>query len=64
MRRLVFYVDPTADPLVEAGSVSCGDDDGPVNTSVGPVRAGDLVAGNYYKYEDGTCRRIDNVEVS
>jgi len=63
MRRLVFYVDPNADPLVETGSIGCGDDAAPVNTSMGLVRADEIVVGSYYKYEDGSCRRVDAVEV-
>jgi len=47
MRRLVFYVDPNADPLVETGSIGCGDDAAPVNTSMGLVRADEIVVGSY-----------------
>lgn len=62
MRRLVFYEDPNADPLVETGSVLCGDAASMIDTATGPVRADALVVGNLYRWPDGTCSRIDAIE--
>ena len=64
MLRLVFYVYPVADPPVVACTVTCADGNAMITTSLGPVRADQLVTGVYYKWNDGTCRKIDAVEES
>lgn len=63
MRRLVFYVDAEADPLVELCSVALGDDAAMVATACGLKRADQVEVGDQYKW-GGTCRRVDAVEVT
>jgi len=64
MKRLVFYEDPNADPLVETGSVICGDPAGMIETATGPKCADALVVGDRYRWPDGACVRIDAIEES
>ena len=64
MRRLIFYVDPLADPLVVASEVRLCLDDRLITTASGSKRADAIRTGDAYRFPEGRVRIINRVEQS
>ena len=62
MRRLVFFDGST--PPVQNSEVRLCDDTAMISTGVGKQRADTIVAGNTYRFADGSLRSVGRVDQS